>query len=96
MKREELIAFLHNYKEVLHKKYNIQKIILFGSYAHGTNTEKSDIDIAIEMPEANYSILFQIKDELENKLHKSVDIVRLRKRMNRFLLSHIQNEGIIV
>ncbi len=45
MKREELIAFLRNYKDVLHKKYSIQKIILFGSYAQGTNTEKSDIDI---------------------------------------------------
>ena len=95
-KRGELIAFLYNYKEVLHKEYNIQKIILFGSYAQGTNTQKSDIDIAIEMPEASYSILFQIKEDLERKLRKNVDIVRLRKRMNRFLLSHIQNEGIVV
>ena len=46
MKREELLAFLRHYKDALHKKYNIQKIILFGSYAQGTNTEKSDIDIA--------------------------------------------------
>ena len=96
MKREELLAFLRNYKDALYKKYNIQKIILFGSYAQGTNTEKSDIDIAIEMPEASVTILFQIKDDLERKLHKNVDIVRLRKKMNRFLLSHIQNEGIIV
>ncbi len=94
MKREELLAVLRNYKDALHKKYNIQKIILFGSYAQGTNTEKSDI--VIEMPEASFTILFQIKDDLERKLHKNVDIVRLRKKMNRFLLSHIQNEGIIV
>ena len=31
----------------LAKKYNIQKLILFGSRARGTFYEKSDIDIAI-------------------------------------------------
>ena len=96
MNREEVVQFLKQYKELLHKKYNIQKIILFGSYAQGTNTERSDIDIAVEMPQANYTALYQIKEDLENKLHTNVDIVRIRKNMNRFLLSHIQHEGIVV
>ena len=96
MNREEVVRFLKQYKEQLYKKYNIQKIILFGSYAQGTNTEKSDIDIAVEMPQANYAVLYQIKEDLENKLHTNVDIVRIRKNMNRFLLSHIQHEGIVV
>ncbi len=96
MNREEVVRFLKQYKEQLYKKYNIQKIILFGSYAQGTNTEKSDIDIAVEMPQANYAVLYQIKEDLENKLHTNVDIVRIRKKMNRFLLSHIQHEGIVV
>ena len=29
------------------KKYSIEKVILFGSRARGTNTERSDIDIAV-------------------------------------------------
>ena len=29
------------------KKYSVTKIILFGSRARGTNTERSDIDIAV-------------------------------------------------
>ena len=31
----------------LAKKYSVTKIILFGSRARGTNTERSDIDIAV-------------------------------------------------
>ena len=31
----------------LARKYSITKIILFGSRARGTNTERSDIDIAV-------------------------------------------------
>ena len=29
------------------KKYSVARIILFGSRARGTNTERSDIDIAV-------------------------------------------------
>ena len=29
------------------QKYSITKIVLFGSRARGTNTERSDIDIAV-------------------------------------------------
>ena len=35
------------YIEEVAKKYEIDAIILFGSYAKGNNTEDSDIDIAI-------------------------------------------------
>jgi predicted nucleotidyltransferase len=35
------------YVEEVAKKYEIDAIILFGSYAKGNNTEDSDIDIAI-------------------------------------------------
>ena len=29
------------------KKHSVEKVILFGSRARGTNTERSDIDIAV-------------------------------------------------
>ena len=29
------------------QKYSIEKLVLFGSRARGTNTERSDIDIAV-------------------------------------------------
>ncbi|RMF90047.1 MAG: nucleotidyltransferase domain-containing protein [Methanobacteriota archaeon] len=43
-KRDDLIGRI---AEVLIKRYRPEKIILFGSYAYGTPTEESDIDLLI-------------------------------------------------
>jgi len=58
-------------------KYPIKKISLFGSYADGSATEDSDIDLLVEFLSSNVSLfmLYDIKDEIENKLHKEVDLI---------------------
>ena len=58
-------------------KYPIKKISLFGSYADGNATEDSDIDLLVEFLSSNVSLfmLYNIKDEIENKLHKEVDLI---------------------
>ena len=38
---------INKYVNELKKHYSITAIILFGSYANGTNNENSDIDIAV-------------------------------------------------
>lgn len=42
-----IIDSVMKYAEEVSKKYNVETIILFGSYAKGNNHEESDIDIAI-------------------------------------------------
>ena len=42
-----ILDSINKYVEELKKHYNITAIILFGSYAKGTNNEDSDIDIAV-------------------------------------------------
>ena len=44
---KELLDIINNYVIELSKEININKVILFGSYAKGTNNEDSDIDLAI-------------------------------------------------
>lgn len=58
-------------------RYPIKKLSLFGSYADGSAREDSDIDILVEFSTPNVSlfILSDIKDEIENKLNKEVDLV---------------------
>ena len=58
-------------------KYPIKKISLFGSYADGSANEDSDIDLLVEFQTSNVSLfmLYDIKDEIENKLHKAVDLI---------------------
>lgn len=60
------------------KKYNIKKAYIFGSYARGEATEKSDIDIMIKTTDSNILSLLNLSSleiELEEKLEKVVDIV---------------------
>ena len=43
----EIIDIVDKYVEIVSKNYDVIAIILFGSYAKGTQREDSDIDIAI-------------------------------------------------
>lgn len=57
----------------------VKKAALFGSYVRGDNTQKSDIDILIELPEeATLIDLVGIKLDIEDKLHKKVDVITFR------------------
>ena len=61
------------------KKYDIKKIMLFGSYADGTNTQTSDVDLLVEFNSDYVSLLTiaSLKIELEELLNIQVDIIRL-------------------
>jgi len=86
--------------------YNTKEIILinivskifgiFGSVARGEATEESDIDICIETRNPDMFMLVHIKEDLQDIVQKSVDIVRLRERMNPYLKSRIDKEAIYV
>lgn len=69
---------------------------IFGSVARGEQTEKSDIDIYYEGEPLSLFKIVELKNELEKLLHCTVDVVRLREKMNRILKKRIQQEGIYV
>ncbi|NHM00508.1 nucleotidyltransferase family protein [Flavobacterium difficile] len=74
------------------KPYNPKKIGIFGSFARNENNESSDIDVLYEF---NTTIrlfsLIALKEELEKKLNKKVDLVS-EKYLNPKLKSKILNE----
>ncbi len=59
------------------KDYPIKKISLFGSYADGTATEDSDVDMLIEFETPNVSLLTlsSVKYDIMAKLHKDIDVI---------------------
>lgn len=44
---KEIMGSVQKYVEIVKDKYKVETIILFGSYAKGTNHKDSDIDIAV-------------------------------------------------
>ena len=58
------------------KKAEVTKAALFGSYVRGDNTDDSDIDILVDLPKhATLIDLVGLKLDLEDTLHKKVDVV---------------------
>ena len=57
--------------------FGVKKVSLFGSYALGRETEKSDVDLLVEFNEDSVS-LFKLSDmryELENLMSRKVDLI---------------------
>jgi len=60
-------------------KYGVSRASLFGSFARGEETDKSDIDILINLPKGMSLFGFaDLKMELESKLERDVDLVTYR------------------
>lgn len=58
--------------------YPIQRVCLFGSYADGTATEESDIDLYVQFQQSPISFfrVMGLRGMLERRLGKDVDIVK--------------------
>jgi hypothetical protein len=95
MKREEVLDTLSNHKEELTAKYGLSRLGIFGSTARNEATERSDIDIVVEMPPDAYQMV-HMKDELEEMLLGSVDLIRYNKYLNPRLRERIDREAIYV
>lgn len=58
------------------KKYGIKKASLFGSVVRDEQTEQSDIDLLVELPEtASLLELASLKLDLEEILQRKVDVL---------------------
>ncbi len=77
----------------LAEKYQIQKVVVFGSRARGDYRRASDIDLAVEG--GNISAFTVDVEELTSTLLE-YDIVNLNGRVQKELLESIEKEGIIV
>lgn len=76
MNRDHIMHFLKTHKEEMRKLYGIEQIGLFGSYAHQTEGEDSDIDIVVEFDpqKKNLRNFMGCKRYLEDNLGKPVDL----------------------
>ncbi len=82
--REEILASLGAAKAELQERFRVRTLALFGSYARNQQTEKSDVDILVEVDPSIGLGFVSLADELERRLQQRVDLVSSRAvRPNR-------------
>lgn len=96
MRRNEILTILGRYKSQYAEKYGIRSLGIFGSVARDQSRDDSDLDICVTTTTPNPFVLAHIKEDLEQIIHRRVDIVRIREHMNPFLKERIDREGIYV
>jgi len=94
MTKEYILNFLKQNKQLLHTKYKVSKIGLFGSYARGTAHNDSDIDILVEMP-SSFDNFFDLKYFLENAFGRTVDLGKI-KNLRLLVKKYVDKEIIYV
>ena len=75
--------------ENLLKKYNLEKIGVFGSFARGEKA--NDIDFYIDLDNYNVKNLINLKKDLEKITEKEVDIM-LKKYANPIVLYRAEKD----
>ncbi len=56
--------------------------------------EDSDVDVVVRILKPDLFMLVGIKNELEERLQRPVDIVTYRENMNQFLKNRIDGEAV--
>ena len=75
-------------------QYGVEYCYLFGSYAKGTASETSDVDLLVYTELSGISF-FGLVEELREKLKKKVDVLDQIQIVNNFaLLNEILKDGI--
>lgn len=90
----EYITLLRSFVQQHGERYGITSMGIFGSVARNEHLENSDLDVFVELREADPIIMGFIHDDLEAICQCNIDLIRLRKGLNGLLLSRIEYGGI--
>jgi predicted nucleotidyltransferase len=84
---QNILQILRQHKPELQRKYPLGRLGVFGSYARGEATEKSDIDIAIEINGPMGLSFIAMADEIEALFGIKTDVVPKRSIKPKYLAS---------
>ena len=76
MDKSEILKISKKYAMAVKKKFDCFNIILFGSFAKGTNHEDSDIDIAV------------VIKNFDNLTNTQVELMRIRRKIDSRIEPH--------
>jgi len=91
--RQQLEATLRDLMPLLVARFHVRRLGYFGSFATGTATPDSDVDILAEFTEPPGWEFFELEELLENSLHRKVDLVTpdaLKRQLKESILAQVE------
>ena len=95
LERETILQRLRESKPALVRQFPLQRLALFGSFARGDATPKSDIDILVDVEPSIGLDFVTLADQLESLLGHEIDLVS-RRAVKPMLWKQIEAELIDV
>jgi len=93
---DEIKFQLEALKPTLKRRFKVETIDIFGSYARGEQTDRSDVDILVTYGEgADLLLAAALKRYLRRKLHVKVDVVS-KNYLNPLIRDEVLAEAVSV
>lgn len=99
MDKSEAIRKIETYKLLLNQYFDIDKIVLFGSYAEDRQSEESDIDVAVVVKNTtddyfdSTPILWKVRRKVDNRIEP---LLFVKGKDESGFLSQILKTGIVI
>lgn len=99
MGKREVIKKLQQYKVLVSSHFDVDKLILFGSYAKGTQRTDSDIDVAVVVNSVSgdfftYApLLWKLRLEVDNRIEP---VLLIKGRDESGFLQEILQTGLVI
>jgi len=90
---ENILKVLNEKNEILHQRFGVKTIGLFGSWVREQASPTSDIDLLVEFDQSSFDKYMDLKFYLEDLLEKPVDLVlktALKPRLQRLILDEVR------
>ena len=96
MTKEYILNVLKENHTLLERKYSVDSIGLFGSYAKGIANEKSDIDFYVVFKQKTLDNMTGLLLYLEKMFNKKIDMLYYHPRLREGLKQQIEEEVLYV
>lgn len=73
--KNDVITILRDQQPWLKERFGVKRIAIFGSFAKGTPSKDSDVDMLIEFDRPIGIDFFKVIDFLEEKIGRKVDVL---------------------
>lgn len=93
MDTKEIMLKLKRIKPQLYSEFGVKSICLFGSFADGTYTDASDIDLLVEFEHPVGWQFFKLENYLEKTFNRKIDLVTanaIKEHIKPYILNNIK------